>query len=114
MNIEEMSLEELLSDFLNKICVFQAKNNPHEYKAEILTRFKDLDSALTEAVNLNTKWCKEVADLQQQLENLKCCGNCKNWKLAELCKAKYLNGYCSNYQPNNLTRKERGSNGKVE
>ena len=34
---------------------------------EILSRFAELDSALTEAVKLNTKWCEEVAELEKHL-----------------------------------------------
>jgi hypothetical protein len=52
------------------------------------------------------------ADLRQQVEDLKCCGNCvqikyKSCPVRTACIPFEGNNYCPNYQPDNLTRKER-------
>ncbi len=38
---------------------------------------EQLQSILSGVMDSNAKWAEEVATLKQQVEDLKCCGNCK-------------------------------------
>jgi hypothetical protein len=101
----------------------------------ILSRFADLQAKVQELekVNIKSKEAyitflnetfrlqgliridnQQIADLQQKLENYKCCGNCKlfpNNCIVTFNKPKPQQT-CQHWQPDNLTREER--NGKVE
>ena len=66
MNIKDMSLDELLLHSHKHFLADRITNS--DYELEILSRFSALDSALTEAVNLNTKWCKEIATLTAKVQ----------------------------------------------
>lgn len=54
--------------------------------------------------------CSCVPILRTEIENLKCCGNCKHYTPRGDCRSKheYRPGqYCDFWQPDGLTRKDR-------
>lgn len=48
---------------------------------------EQLQSILSGVMDSNAKWAEEVATLKQQVEDMKCCGNCKSF-LRENCPKK--------------------------
>lgn len=57
----------------------------------------------------NDGWVKRVYQLEHQLEDMKCCGNCYNFYQGTKCPHNYqaVNNICNNYDCDNLTRKVR-------
>jgi hypothetical protein len=51
----------------------------------------------------------ELCELLDEIENLKCCGNCRGWdRVMPYCASpQKVDGYCANWQSDGLTRKER-------
>jgi len=71
-------------------------------KSEISSLFADKD--------------KRIAELEKQVADMKCCGNCNNYFHSTVdayyCCKNYLkhprpNHYCDNWQSDNITREER-------
>jgi hypothetical protein len=129
--MSEMSLEELVSSIL-LFDIEKCDLSLEKFKVEILSRFADLAAKVKElelenevlreqnfAMNKNAiKNKRQIADLQQKLENAKCCGNCsmKNWgKKLDAENGKCCPNWitrkphkiCGHYQPDQLTRIER-------
>ena len=50
---------------------------------------------------------KMIAALKQQIENLKCCGNCKKYVENRNCYNMRPGSYCGGWLPDGLTRKDR-------
>ena len=50
---------------------------------------------------------KMIAALKQQIENLKCCGNCKKYVENRNCYNMRPGSYCPGWLPDGLTRKDR-------
>jgi len=125
---EEISLEEMIE----KLCVIEiSPNEMIAIKQQILSRFSNLQAKVKELEKeklvyaiMEVKTKGTVIDLLSQVGNLdkknyaltaevemlKCCGNCKSWIGSDpKCQAVYdAYGYCSKYQPDNLTREQRG------
>jgi hypothetical protein len=77
---------------------------------------EQLQSILSGVMDSNAKWAEEVATLKQQIENLKCCGNCKHIAYDEQtgelsCENDYypfhVTGRCDNWTFDGKTREER-------
>ena len=46
-----------------------------------------------------------IYDIEQKMENLKCCGNCEDF--IAICTDSSSNKYCKDWKSDNITRKER-------
>ena len=141
MNIEEMSLEELsqrvfvslsswgiegtnaFNELLRRFTDLQVKVQELE-KENLRLEYRDSISGYWEAttkslIKLTVEYHNHNIDLQQQMEDLKCCGNCINYFCKEevyFCSV-YKNSiphprpnhYCPNWQSDNLTQEQRGT-----
>jgi cell division protein FtsB len=130
MNIEEMSLEELSQRVFVSLSSWGIEGT--NAFNELLRRFTDLQVKVQELEKENKdldilikEINQQIADLQQQLENSKCCGNCINYFCKEevyFCSV-YKNSiphprpnhYCPNWRSDALTQEQKGKQyGKVE
>lgn len=69
------------------------------------TKREILDILAPKLIEMN----KKIAELEKQVEDLKCCGNCKNYKSGGACiENNHWNEVCNNWQSDGLTRSERG------
>lgn len=63
-----------------------------------------------ECIEKESDYEKQITELQQQIEDMQCCGNCKIDR-TEKCRRKdeftIGNEVCPDWQPDGLTRKER-------
>lgn len=82
MNLKDMSVEELI-EIRDSETFVQNFTLASEYTAELLRRFGELEERrdfwIEKATLLNTKnggLEKQIAALQKQVEELRCCGNC--------------------------------------
>lgn len=92
-------------------------------KTALLAKFRESEEELSKYVKaFSTLWnCYKEIDkerislsiraeqAEEQVERLKCCGNCYNFYQGTKCPHNYqaVNNICNNYDCDNLTRKER-------
>jgi hypothetical protein len=91
--MKDMSVEELLDDLSSYSDV---SDEHYAIKAEIIRRFEELE--------------KECELLSSMVINLKCCGNCTNYRYGNLCDGKFIScdSWCDSWTTDGLTRAERG------
>lgn len=51
--------------------------------------------------------CSCVPILRTEIENLRCCGNCKHYTMTQKCYNMRPGAYCPKWEPDGLTRKDR-------
>ena len=88
-----------------------------EARQEILTKSDNTTHYLKEIesrLSAGEEAAKKLVGLEKEVENLQCCGNCKNNHITNIdtyCEitGEEINGHkiCSNWTPDGLTRKER-------
>lgn len=68
-------------------------------EAYLQSELKRLHSAIEE----------EMPKLKGEIESLKCCGNCRNYRYGNLCDGQMIShdSYCDSWHSDGLTRKER-------
>lgn len=106
MKLQDMSNEELLFNIKNKTEILSMP-----YKAELLSRL-ERDEGERDAIkwaNIAGAHQQQIGKLADEIENLKCCGNCSMQKCEmERGNLNYNFGiYCHRWQSDNMTRKER-------
>ena len=96
---------------LDKIIEF-VKTDPPEYGKEPITRTKL--ACNHEHVEYG-KHCKHgqlarscnICELEKEIDDLKCCGNCKKYVENRNCYNMRPGSYCPGWLPDGLTRKDR-------
>jgi len=77
---------------------------------------EQLQSILSGVMDSNAKWAEEVATLKQQVEDMKCCGNCMSFVYCKTdghiyCEADVypfpIKGRCDNWIFDGMTREAR-------
>ena len=116
--MKDMSLEELLDD----LCFYADVSDEHyKIETEILRRFEVLEKELKatklahavekDIMQTNFDQCKTAAEHWKKVaEDLKCCGNCTNYRYGNLCDGKLIScdSWCDSWTTDSLTRAERG------
>lgn len=115
----KLSDEELVDSLINS---YKHESSPYfsndcKERSDLLALLKRGREAMEEVKNLNIslelqadrvdEFIKKNIDLEELVENLKCCGNCKSTIIT--CPSHRLNhfSYCPNWQSDKLTRKDR-------
>ena len=68
---------------------------------------QQLQGILSDVVDSNAKWAEEVVGLRKKLEDLKCCGNCRRYPVAQECRNMRPGSYCPGWLPDGLKREDR-------
>ena len=76
-----------------------------KHEAELLSRLNRLE----ELEKLNKSHVQGIINLEKQIEDMKCCGNCKEYSYHEPCDTCFHEPKecCDNRKSDNLTREER-------
>jgi len=94
-------------DLLWEYCVKLEQQNA-ELKDEIKTLSKYNELIITSGKKVNLSKDELITELKRQVEDLKCCGNCKSNVTHESCIPTELrNDHCTVWQSDRLTQKER-------
>lgn len=99
-----------LDDAQEYIAKLEAENAELKQFAEDLGKYAAGQNLLYETSLQNQlKLMTENAALRQQVENLRCCGNCFNFYQGLCCPTtnEPVNHYCEQYESDNMTREDR-------
>lgn len=123
MKMEEMSNEQVINGlkhlFAEWICDGNPLNNYLEYEAELLRRLNSITTLTAERDALRKElqsWKDSRDGVMSENEafalealNLRCCGNCLNYRYGNLCDGQMIShdSWCDSWQSDNLAKEQR-------
>lgn len=70
-------------------------------------KIPDIDIPIKITIKQHNEIVSRIAELEQQLKDRECCGNCWYYGESHYCDKRDINQHCNDWQSDNLTRAGR-------